>query len=309
MKLKFVFFSSYKGVQCHMFHTLAGKVWNLYLAGYAEYVFLNVSSIMDVAATLDCYLSITGKLKLLTNRTAFYATVAVALLFECGMNWYFLVELKIFNRIIQRPVEPIEVVANTSTAFYNYTYYFLAFPAPVATSVSNYVAGAFASGTVRIIVFSAALLVLNSLLLNQLRLVRARKVILSGGEETEAVKNVRIAERKRAIMIAAFSLTSIALKMPMMVNYIHGKIESSHDWWFCFNYAAIHLETVVYAIPFLFYYFFNTHFKRIVNRNIALVLYPVAKVLNISTSADVEVEGTSMAVTTRTRQTRRAGQK
>jgi hypothetical protein len=145
-------------------------------------------------------------------------------------------------------------------------------------------------------------------LLNQLRIVRARKVILSGGEESEAVKNVRIAERKRAIMIAVSSLTSIALKMPMMVTYIHSTIESSHDWWFCFSYASTHLETVVYAIPFLFYYFFNTHFKRFANRNFALVFNPIAKVLNISTFVDAAADSNLIGATTQTFPTRMRGE-
>jgi hypothetical protein len=238
---------------------------------------------MDAAATLDCLLCITGKLKWFNKRTSFYVTVAVAFLFECGMNWYFF-ELEIFNTIVQRPVLTTEFIDQNSTAFYNYTYYYLGFTAPVSTSESNYFAGAFASGTVRIIVLSAALLVLNSFLLIQLRGIRARKIALSGGEETEAVKNVRTAERKRGIMIAASSFTTIALKMPMMVNYINTNIDG---WWLCFSYASTHIETVVYVIPFLFYYFFNTHFKRIANRNIGLVFYPIAKILNISTTAAV----------------------
>jgi hypothetical protein len=234
---------------------------------------------MDVAATLDCYLNIVGKWRWFATARAFWITLAGALVLSCCLVFYWLACFHIDHVVLLRPL-PLTAVGNFSSAsdFYNYTYYFLAFNKPVATNAEVYRSGAFANAVFRELISSLALLVLNGLILNQLKVVRGRKQALGGGsgkdQETQAVKSARVAERKRTHMILALSFVNICLKLPSIINYILGRIWGGLNTgtWRCFSYAVNHMEIIAYGIPFLFYYFYNTQFQKYTNRILVVPL-------------------------------------
>jgi tellurite resistance protein TehA-like permease len=73
------------------------------------------------------------------------------------------------------------------------------------------------------------------------------------------------------------------IKAPLVVNYIHNRIEKNYGAWICFSFFAVHLEQLVFAIPFFFYFFFNMHFNSIAKKTVGLVLKPVGIMMSATT--------------------------
>jgi hypothetical protein len=250
---------------------------------------------MDVAATLDCYLSIVGKWRWFATIKAFWTTLACSLAVECCLVFYYLATFTIDNVIIQRPLPTVAMTTTTTTAFaasflfknssnngsinvvvpaaldyYNYTYYYLNFVKPYSVNIQLQKKGSFANAIFRDLLTSAALIVLNALILHQLQLIRGRKQVLGGGakdQETAAVRMARVAERKRTHMIIGLSLTTAALKIPTIGTYIHSiAFGSVIGVWKCYAFVTARLETLSYGVPFFFYYFYNMQFQKYTNK-------------------------------------------
>jgi hypothetical protein len=80
-----------------MANTLAGEIWNNYFSSFIEICLFYVSSIMEIAVTLDCYLSIitASRFKFLLSKTSFYAIVSGSVVFSIVLHIYYLLGFEV----------------------------------------------------------------------------------------------------------------------------------------------------------------------------------------------------------------------
>jgi hypothetical protein len=136
----------------------------------------------------------------------------------------------------------------------------------------------------RDLVLAVALIVINILILAQIKQMTQRRLMLTGGHNnTTGVTDPSVlaamnAERKRSIMIVLTGLNfvlghSLNVAWRIIDNFIIK--HASSPMWVCFSFAAYTLVAIAYATPFFFYYFFNTHFMKCANRTMKYIFYPL----------------------------------
>jgi hypothetical protein len=134
---------------------------------------------------------------------------------------------------------------------------------------------------------AVALIVINILILVQIKQMTQRRMMLTGGHNnTTAVTDPSVlaamkAERKRSIMIVLTGLNfvlghSLNVAWRIIDNFIVK--HASTPVWMCVQFAAYTLVAIAYATPFFFYYFFNTHFMKCANQIMKVVFYPLWRV-------------------------------
>jgi hypothetical protein len=88
------------------------------------------------------------------------------------------------------------------------------------------------------------------------------------------------AERKKSTMIVLTGVNYIlghALRPVQTIVrfFFKSDVNAPGSAWPCFNDVSWFLVYVSYATPFLFYYFFNTQFKKVANTTFKLVFHPL----------------------------------
>jgi hypothetical protein len=160
---------------------------------------------------------------------------------------------------------------------------------------------------------SIALVVINSLILGQMRKSTNRRLKIAGvfkidnpiftkneggaiapvtsATASRSVLAAQKAERKRSIMIILTGVNYIVGHSLYIVYTLNTFFfQSNRVDWNCVTLAAKFLLSLAYSTPFFFYYFFNTHFYKIANTNIARFVIPVSKLINPKQSQEASTQ-------------------
>jgi hypothetical protein len=154
------------------------------------------------------------------------------------------------------------------------------------------------------------ILVFNMLILYQIREMTKRRISMAAGghttqhqrsvsastavTENQSVRVALKAERKKSTMIVLTGVNyvtcHIAFPFVLIINQFCPYILSTPALNCLFSVTRF-LTYAAYITPFLFYYFFNTHFKRLANRNIRFAFYPFVLVYRMFTGPRLDQQG------------------
>lgn len=151
-----------------------------------------------------------------------------------------------------------------------------------------------AEALIRDVLFLVVLIILNILILLELRKVTKRRIEMSTstheshhsmtGSRPPRDKNVQLAlsaERKKAFMILATGLSyllghSLLAAFQIATSLFNVKIMVEQGWLCVFN-IANELILISYGVSFFLYYAFNTQFRKYVKQDIGILLFPFIK--------------------------------
>jgi hypothetical protein len=127
---------------------------------------------------------------------------------------------------------------------------------------------------------AVVLIVLNTLILVQIKNATKNRIALNAGEGgavSQAVKDSLRAEKRKAIMIGLTGVNYIIghisyFILGVMFRLFPDVTNASINGWSCYSVAAVFIYYASYASPFFFYYFFNKHFKKFMKSNFMLVV-------------------------------------
>jgi hypothetical protein len=189
-----------------------------------------------------------------------------------------------FNRFIELSVSSLDYqILQSENQTINYTYYFSSY-ADFHYSEANKVMS-LTSSLFRDMLLFVTLIVINTLILIQMKQMTQRRIVLVSSAPTtsplSANKSVRMslhAEKRKSLMIIAtganylighflYILITFSIATASPILYL--------DKWFCFAFVANSLLWFSYVTPFFLYYFFNIHFKVIANETVKYVLTPL----------------------------------
>jgi hypothetical protein len=253
----------------------------------------------------DCYLYITGKLSFFVKKSAFYVVLfGLVTISVAAETWRF---PAYYPGPVTRLLKSNTTVGNTTyLKTLNVSYYTLiytTFDRSVIYSSLNVSLTIF-----RDIFLCMVILVLNVLILLQMREMTKRRIRLTASGFTAHHQNdartitagavnttvsvtahqyVRVAlkaERKKSIMIVLTGVNyvtcHILFPFVLMINQFVPYILNASVLSCLFSITRS-MTYAAYTTPFLFYYFFNTHFKRLTHRNLRFMFYPFVFVYRV----------------------------
>lgn len=179
--------------------SLAGVIWNMYFYFYFQTSIYYVSSLMEIAAAFDCWISIKRKYKMLTSNITFCLIVVFSICFGFAFHVF---ELRTW--VIASGKENV-TIGNVTTEI---TFYYQA--PGVGTRLNQVMYGV--DAVLRDVLFLAVIIVLNILIFWELRLVTKRRISMNevstatGSLHTSPVSNHQVeravkAQKSKAIMI------------------------------------------------------------------------------------------------------------
>jgi hypothetical protein len=133
------------------------------------------------------------------------------------------------------------------------------------------------------------ILLLNMLILRELKAFTKRRILLTGATShtattlasvapvSESVLIGQRAEKRRCRLILFTGLMYVLGHAVQAISNFQSSFfyNESYDAWFCVYFVASTLLNLSYAVNFFLYYFFNTQFKKYANETIALLSFPV----------------------------------
>jgi hypothetical protein len=127
----------------------------------------------------------------------------------------------------------------------------------------------------------------------------------NGAPVSQSVKDSLRAEKRKAIMIGLtgmnFLLGHISyLVLAIMFRFFPKVVNADINSWYCYSAAAVTIYYASFVTPFLFYYFFNKHFKRFMIKNLMTAVSPFAGLLGIRIAQEGEQTQTERRTTMRT---------
>jgi hypothetical protein len=157
---------------------------------------------------------------------------------------------------------------------------------------------------------AAVLILVNTLILVQIKNATKNRITLSAGEGgavSQGVKDSLRAEKRKAIMISLTGVNYILghssyLILAIMFRLLPTVVAVDLNGWSCYSVAAFAIYYASYATPFFFYFFFNKHFKKFMTRNLMFVVSPVAGLCGVKIQSE---EGEHTQTQTESRRTTR----
>jgi hypothetical protein len=215
------------------------------------------------------------KFEFLLTRTAFYVTTGCAIAFSAALQ---------FNRSIELTTVSVDLeIPQGDNQTINYTYYYYTYTDFHYSLASKVII--LTTYMIRDLIIGVALVVVNILILVQMKQVTQRRVGLTGGGAStsslptnKSVRAAMQAERRKSLMIISTGVNYLlghVLKIVFIFGFMTDSPITYLDEWWCFNYVASLLLTTSYATPFLFYYFFNIHFRTYANEIIKILFTPL----------------------------------
>jgi hypothetical protein len=90
-----IFKIAYSCGDCAIRHSYAMQVWGIWFANYGEYVLSLCSAWLEVAATFDCFVTVSQKCTGCLAPICFYAVTFTALLFGASFNCFIIFQFQI----------------------------------------------------------------------------------------------------------------------------------------------------------------------------------------------------------------------
>jgi hypothetical protein len=252
----------------------------MYFGGYLEIVLTYVASFLEVAITLDCYLSIiiATRFKFLLNKASFYTITGGSVAFAFLYHVYVLLEYTIKVDVRKSG----ESSTNSSVNFEKY--YYSAKTSLGKTETIKYLV--LVHSLIRDALILLIILPLNLLILKEIRTFTKRRIQLAGfttatstsnGEGSESVLVAQRAEKRKCVMII---VTCLVYSLGHLGNLVSGLqayyfFDPTQTGWYCVYFLSNKLLVMSYAFNFFIYYFFNSQFKRYANETMALIAFPV----------------------------------
>jgi hypothetical protein len=228
----------------------AWQLWFVWIYFYAYTVFVSISNLMEIAATIDCYLLVENKLQILMEKKFFVSFLIFSIVFNVIINIHYYFIFKIVENSDENSNKTTFTVID-SMNYIEKSY----FP------IINYSILAY-----REILPLTILIIINILILLTFRKVSARKKKMQGNATTgtvisNAAIRIQRAEKNKLKLIFIVSFSYVVLRMPFTIYQVpfHGR----NLFWECYYYpATIRLYDLSFFIQIFNYYFFNNKFKK-----------------------------------------------
>jgi hypothetical protein len=226
---------------CESSKSFVAKLWFIWIYNYFQYIVQTSSSVFEIAATFDCYITIIKKFTFFQTNLFFYSFSSLVVI-VCTLVYIIFP----FNFTIKK--------VSNHTYEYDYSKF-------GKTSLSNslYMADSF----IRDGFFLVVLIFLNALILSLLikTTKRRRDLVRNNMNNSSLLTIAQKAERKRMIMITLTGLNyMIGHSLFFVYNILPNKDE--RDMGYCLFRYLYFFYIVSYANSIIFYYFFNSIFKR-----------------------------------------------
>jgi hypothetical protein len=227
------------------------QLWYGWFYFYIGNIFESTSSIFEIAAIFDCYITITSKLRLIQKNLFFYLfSIAVIIVFSL---FHLIVP---FGLTIKRN---IEIDSNDNKTRTSYSSEFNDFGH--SSFYSNF---GLVSAIMRDYIFWILLLILNIMVLFLLKRTTQRRRALEDGNNANNNLSAKAhhAEKKKMIMIIAIGCNYLIGHLPYFIwltlfFYIYKNI---NDCSFIYVYFLYYLS---YVTGIFFYFFFNNVFRKL----------------------------------------------
>lgn len=260
---------------------------NLMIYSPLNFEFRFFSSLMEIAATFDCLISIRQKYKWLISNISFWLVVSSSIVFSFGYHVYTFFQFSVGIRYTNTTVNG----SVTQSSYYYQKQSSFRF-SQVSLNLLT------AEALIRDVVFLVILIILNFFILLELKRVTKRRIEMSTSthESAHSVtgtrpprdKNVQLAmsaERKKAFMIVATGLSfllghSLLAAFQIATSLFNVSFMTEQSWMCIFN-LGNELILISYGISFFLYYAFNTQFRKYVKQDIGILLFPIIKLKQI----------------------------
>jgi hypothetical protein len=211
------------------------------------------------------------KFEFLLTTTSFYVTTACAVALSVALESYLFINFKIASFDY-----PITLADNQTVDYKYYNYTLTSFHKTEASKLIYP-----AVGLIRDIAPGIALIVINILILSEIKIVTQRRIYLTNDGSPTTSQSVRVsvqAERRKILMIISTGINYFAGHTLTSANNLGLAIDSKLDkldQWLCFSFVVDVLFKLSYANSFFFYCFFNLHFRKFAYSTFKMFLYPL----------------------------------
>lgn len=277
-------------------------------------MFMFGSSLMEIAATMDCLLSVSNKLNWLQSKTSFYlitlGIITFSVLINCG------------DIIMRAMVQRFDESSNQTYYVYEYfnngtlngdheafeRYRYISYVLQTLQSV------------LRDLIFMLVIITLNVLILLQmiqaskrkLKLTNARilaeKIDIIKANQNKSQHNKTMQrfrdERRKCFVIILIGLAYFLGHVSYLFFQFQRNFFASRQWlldfpdyWYLGQYISTFLLLLDYQISFYFYYFFNTHFRKYANQNLRYIVYPIEYLSDRSSSKSYDTKVSNFSYT------------
>lgn len=253
--------------------SLMGSMWMIYFQNYALPCLFYVSSLLEMAATLDCLILFWDKLKWLISKTAFYIITTSILIFSFTFHIYIFWQLSI---------EEVRTVDSENKTQITYRPKYEPFRFS-QVSLSLIAAESF----IRDVLFLVVLVLINILILVELRRITKRKINLetdlsdssnTRGKYTNASRPIQMAmnaetnKARMTVAIGANYFLGHSLYAVYQIATSLGVNPGEQPSWFCVYRVGLDLILLSYGSSFLINFSFNYRFREIAKENFKQVI-------------------------------------
>jgi hypothetical protein len=244
-----IFAPLYYCTGCLTYQTYASQVWYIWFYYYVECINELCSGFYEVAATLDCLLTINQKLECCKKNLVFYIVSVSVFAFAALFYTFFLFNFTIvkYTRVIgDYQNKTTGVVNQTVQQFYVYEY------SEFSTSSANIILKR-AHGVLRDVVTLVVLVILNVMIMLTVRQSVNSRRRLTNNNTNASARNV-------TIMIVVIGCNYLCGHVTSFVKYLF-LIDSPSPFRSCFTAISELLFYLSYLTPFFIYFAFNRVFR------------------------------------------------
>ncbi len=239
-------------------HSYAIQIWYVYVERAIKFMVLQWGGMFEVAAAVDCYAAVTGKIAWFHSRSTFYIVIAVTVFIGIGIDIF-----KLFEYTIEPYVDEA-LFGDTQTRYIRrFTPFYFS---PLRALLE------FFHSMLRDAVVMVALIVCNFFILKSLYdMTQRRKRMEHKGNANNSsstavttssnmVTAAQRATRSKTIMMAWICINYICGHFPYLVTSIFN--HNNSVFWSCFYAGSTFIMIVSYISPPFVYFTFNKHFEK-----------------------------------------------
>jgi hypothetical protein len=234
---------------CKTAHSYLIQIWYIWFYFFFAYIVESSSVIFEMAAILDCFITIKLILNCCQTNLFFYLFTILVIVVNVTTNSLFPLSFKIESRINNN---------NETVYYYDYSKF-------GESSLSNIM---LFNSLVKDGLFFIILVILNAMILRLLMKTTDRKRNLGGNNSISLVAS-QSAELRKLIMIIATGLNYMIGHFPFLISAILSNFFSNFAN--CYFLFALVFYYISFADSIFFYFFFNNIFKKILLESIPFI--------------------------------------
>lgn len=264
-------------------------IWYWYLNYYAEYSLLYVSSLMEIAATFDCLISVWNKYKWMLSGLAFWIVVICSFVVSFAYHSYIILQAYIapYNQTIQ-------VSENVTKTILKYRYINTPFYGS-QTSINLMLA----ESLIRDLGFLVIIFLLNFLVLLEIKKVTQRRRAMNKSGSDKTIQTALTAERNKCVMIMVTGVNYFlghSLYAIYQFAILSGAAFRDINSWICVFRIGYDLLMLSYGVSFILYYVFNKQFNRYANDALKMMITPIMNLFGIKWKKETPAAEKTMSV-------------